>query len=80
MATSAIKAHATTAPITGPAIHALEDPPCDESLLWAATVAAVAVVAVADGPELNPVLLAVESVVVPVEPVVVVVAVVVAGV
>lgn len=65
--------------MTGPAIHALEDPPCDELLLWSAAAAAVAVAAVADGPELNPVLVAVESVVVSVEPVVVV-AVVVAGV
>jgi hypothetical protein len=77
VAANAINAHATTTPITGPAIHAFEEDPCDESLVAFVFVAPDA--AVADGGKLNAVVLVVDPVVVALEPVVVV-ALVVAGV
>lgn len=64
-----MRAHATTAPITGPAIHALDGSACWELV----TSVEMAVVAVADGPETEAVFLATDLVLVTSEAVVVVV-------
>jgi hypothetical protein len=69
MTANAINAMATTAPMTGPTIHAFEAGPCDELLLWSESL----LDAVADGPDIDAVFRALDLVPVGFESIVVVV-------